>query len=128
MGDLINSDTRALLIILRIASVDFTFVPVDTMKGEHKTDKFLKEHPSGFLPVLIDGDMRIYGDVLVQITHVARRFQKVNDRLNFKEYFKEVDQQYGFFRQRVKPLSIRFSRMILRPIATAEEKQPFFQT
>ena len=53
-GDSLLADTRCLLLTLRYANLDFRFIEVDTMVGEHKSKAFLDEHPCGYLPVLVD--------------------------------------------------------------------------
>jgi glutathione S-transferase len=44
---------------LRELGVDFEFVPVNLMAGEHQRPEFLALNPAGKVPVLVDGDLAI---------------------------------------------------------------------
>ena len=41
---------------LRELGVDFEFVPVNLLAGEHRSPEFLAINPAGKIPVLVDGD------------------------------------------------------------------------
>jgi glutathione S-transferase len=44
---------------LRELGVDFEFVPVNLLTGEHRRPEFLALNPAGKVPVLVDGDLVI---------------------------------------------------------------------
>ena len=44
---------------LKELDVDFEFVPVNLLRGEHKYPDFLRLNPAGKVPVLVDGDIVI---------------------------------------------------------------------
>jgi glutathione S-transferase len=44
---------------LRELGVDFEFVPVNLLAGEHRRPEFLALNPAGKVPVLVDGDLVI---------------------------------------------------------------------
>jgi glutathione S-transferase len=44
---------------LRELDAEFEFVPVNLLKGEHKSPEFLRLNPAGKVPVLVDGDLVI---------------------------------------------------------------------
>jgi len=44
---------------LKELGVDFEFVPVNLLEGEHRRPDFLRINPAGKVPVLIDGDLVI---------------------------------------------------------------------
>ncbi|UWQ78883.1 maleylacetoacetate isomerase [Leisingera sp. S132] len=51
-----SSASYRLRIALNLAGIDYTSVPVDLVKGEHKSPEHLARNPQGFVPVLeIDG-------------------------------------------------------------------------
>ncbi|OBY27862.1 maleylacetoacetate isomerase [Leisingera sp. JC1] len=51
-----SSASYRLRIALNLAGIDYTAVPVDLVKGEHKSREHLARNPQGFVPVLeIDG-------------------------------------------------------------------------
>jgi glutathione S-transferase len=43
----------------------YDIVPIDFTKREHKAPEFLKVNPAGKLPVLVDGDSRIFESVAI---------------------------------------------------------------
>jgi len=57
-----NPQSRAVIArwMLDECGVDHQIVPVDLVKGEHKTPEFLGINPAGKLPALVDGDARIF--------------------------------------------------------------------
>jgi glutathione S-transferase len=44
---------------LKELGIDFEFIPVNLLAGEHKTPKFLAINPAGRVPVLVDGDITV---------------------------------------------------------------------
>ena len=44
---------------LKELDVDFEFVPVNLLAGEHRRPEFLRLNPAGKIPVLVDGDLVI---------------------------------------------------------------------
>ncbi|MBY6140559.1 maleylacetoacetate isomerase [Leisingera daeponensis] len=51
-----SSASYRLRIALNLAGIEYTSVPVDLVKGEHKSPEHLARNPQGFVPVLeIDG-------------------------------------------------------------------------
>ncbi|WP_103258046.1 glutathione S-transferase family protein [Tabrizicola aquatica] len=52
--------TKTALMALHETGQDAQFVLVDLSKGEHKSPEHLARHPFGRVPVLEDGDTRIY--------------------------------------------------------------------
>jgi len=59
-GHPISTCTRKVLAILAERGAPFEFVLVDLMKGEHKGAAHLARQPFGQIPVLEDGDFRLY--------------------------------------------------------------------
>lgn len=56
VGDPLFADTRALILTCKFLNLSYKFIPVDTLKGEHRSAQFLKAHPCGHLPILVDGN------------------------------------------------------------------------
>jgi len=59
--------TRSLRVlwVLRELEVDFEYVQVDMLAGEHKQPDFLSINPAGKLPVLVDGDLVLNESVAI---------------------------------------------------------------
>ncbi|XP_057967153.1 glutathione S-transferase F9-like [Malania oleifera] len=52
--------SRRVLLCLVEKDIPFEIVPVDLVKGEHKSPEFLKLQPFGVLPVIQDGDFTLF--------------------------------------------------------------------
>ncbi len=52
--------TRKSLFVLHEKGAAFEFIPVDLLKGEHKAPAHMARHPFGVVPVLENGDFRLF--------------------------------------------------------------------
>lgn len=99
------------------------------LKGEHQSDEFRIAHPSGHIPVLADGVQSVYGTTLIQMTHLANRYKRADERLNMRSNFQQVNQLFAKFDARIRPVTSRIRRMILaramklKPEPTEEQYQ-----
>lgn len=59
-GLAMSTCTRRVLAVLEEKNVPYELVVVDLMKGEHKQPDFIAKQPFGQIPVLEDGDVRIF--------------------------------------------------------------------
>jgi glutathione S-transferase len=68
--------TRSLraLWCLRELDAAFEFVPVNLLKGEHKSPEFLRLNPGGKVPVLVDGDTVIPESAAI-VLYLADKFR-----------------------------------------------------
>jgi glutathione S-transferase len=64
-------------LFLSLVGADFTLVPVDLAKGEHKQPEFLKLNRFGQLPVL-DDDGTIIADSNAILVYVARKLKRTD--------------------------------------------------
>jgi glutathione S-transferase len=55
----------------------YEIVPIDLAKREHKTPEFLKINPAGKLPVLVDGDSRIFEGSAICL-YLGDKFSEAN--------------------------------------------------
>jgi len=67
--------TRAIraLWTLRELGVDFEFVPVNLVAGEHRRSEFLSRNPAGKVPVLVDGDFVLTESVAI-VLYLAEKY------------------------------------------------------
>ena len=74
-----NPQSRAVIAkwMLDECGVDHQIVPVDLVKGEHKTPEFLEINPAGKLPALVDGDARIFESAAICL-YLGDRFPAAN--------------------------------------------------
>jgi len=56
---------------------EYQIVPIDLGKREHKTPEFLKINPAGKLPVLVDGDSRIFEGAAICL-YLGDKFPEAN--------------------------------------------------
>ncbi len=67
--------TRSIRVLwtLRELGVEFEFVNVNLMKGEHRRPEFLALNPAGKLPVLVDGDFVLTESVAI-VLYLAEKY------------------------------------------------------
>ena len=46
-------------LLLELLNIEYEWVKVDLMKGEHKSPEYLELNPFGQVPLLIDGDTKL---------------------------------------------------------------------
>ena len=86
IGFSLNADSRALQLYCLISQLDFEYIEINMLKGEHKTEEFMKAHPSMHMPILQDGTHSVYGSTLIQMMHICNKYQKTLDldRMNMR--------------------------------------------
>lgn len=74
-----NPQSRAVIArwMLDECGVDHQIVPIDLLKGEHKTPEFLGINPAGKLPALVDGDARIFESAAICL-YLGDKFPAAN--------------------------------------------------
>ena len=109
IGFFLNSDSRALLLYLQISGLDFEYVEINMLKGEHMTTEFKIAHPSMHLPIIQDGSQSIYGSSLIQMMHICNRYQNSpqKDRMNMTANLYKLNTLFAAFEQRVRPVTKR---------------------
>jgi glutathione S-transferase len=61
LGHPASTCTRRVLLTAAEKGVDVEVKPIDLSKGEHKSPEYIsKHHPFGVIPVLYDGDFKLY--------------------------------------------------------------------
>ena len=56
-GHPMSGNSYKVKLLLSLLGLDYEWITVDLMKGEHKHPEFLKLNPFGQVPVLVDGDV-----------------------------------------------------------------------
>jgi glutathione S-transferase len=74
-----NPRSRAVIArwMLDECGAEYEIVPIDLAKREHKTPEFLKINPAGKLPVLVDGDSRIFEGAAICL-YLGDKFPEAN--------------------------------------------------
>ncbi|KZP20691.1 glutathione S-transferase [Athelia psychrophila] len=52
--------TKRVAVVLKEKDIAFTFVPIDLLKGEHKSTEFMKKQPFGQVPYIDDNGFQLY--------------------------------------------------------------------
>ena len=60
-GDHFNSDTRALLGILKVSGVPHQFEKISLLQEQNKQPSYLAQNPSGQIPMITEGQFKIIG-------------------------------------------------------------------
>ncbi|KAH7383404.1 thioredoxin-like protein [Cadophora sp. MPI-SDFR-AT-0126] len=60
-GTITSACTQRVILVLRELGVEYDFIPVALMKGEHKDPKYTQDvHPFGRIPTLKDGEFQLF--------------------------------------------------------------------
>ncbi|MEA5465986.1 glutathione S-transferase family protein [Leptothoe sp. PORK10 BA2] len=76
-GHPMSGNSYKVKLLLSLLNIDYEWVTVDLMKGEHKQPEFLKLSPFGQVPVLTDGDMAL-ADAQGSLVYLARQYDPEN--------------------------------------------------
>lgn len=87
---------------LSLMGLDFENRVMDLRAGEQKSDWFLKLHPEGKVPVLVDGDDVIYESTAI-LTYLAAKYDVANTWIPASAYEQSLVQRY--FAQASGPLA-----------------------
>ena len=74
-GHPMSGNSYKVKLLLSLLGLDYEWVTVDLMKGEHKQPEFLKLNPFGQVPVLTDGDVTI-ADAQGALVYLARHYDQ----------------------------------------------------
>lgn len=60
-------------LLLELLRIDYEWIKVDLMKGEHKSAEYLALNPFGQVPLLVDGDIKL-ADAQAILVYLARQY------------------------------------------------------
>lgn len=72
-GHEISGNSYKVRLLLELLHLNYEWVKVDLMKGEHKTLDYLALNPFGQVPLLIDGDIKL-ADAQAILVYLARQY------------------------------------------------------
>lgn len=72
-GHELSGNSYKAKLLLSLLSLEYEWVKVDVLKGEHKSPEFLQLNAFGQIPVLVDGDT-ILADAQAILVYLARRY------------------------------------------------------
>ena len=128
-----NAYSRAILLCLQLAELNYRYNEVDMLRREHQQDEFLSRFPSGAIPVLVDGKNIVYGTSQIQMTHICSRYEMAASKFFMSDYRDEINRLYSTFDSKVRPVTQRIRRMVfakrlrLKPEPTDEQMEQDFE-
>ncbi len=72
-GHELSGNVYKIKLLLSLLGIEYQFVRIDLMKGEHKSPEYLKINAFGQVPLLIDGD-NILPDAQAILVYLARKY------------------------------------------------------
>ncbi|NES18818.1 MAG: glutathione S-transferase [Symploca sp. SIO3E6] len=76
-GHELSGNSYKVQLFLSVLGIEYQYVRVDLMKGEHKQPEFLAINPFGQVPTLVDDELVIQ-DAQAILTYLARRYGDEN--------------------------------------------------
>ncbi|MFZ1029317.1 MAG: glutathione S-transferase [Limnoraphis robusta] len=72
-GHEMSGNTHKVRLFLSLLHLEYEYIQLDLMNGEHKQPEFLKINPFGQVPVLIDGET-VFQDAQAILVYLARQY------------------------------------------------------
>ncbi|NJK56059.1 MAG: glutathione S-transferase family protein [Pleurocapsa sp. SU_5_0] len=72
-GHELSGNSYKVKLMLSLLEIDYEWIEVDLLKGEHQTAEFLELNPFGQVPVLVDNDITL-ADSQAILVYLARRY------------------------------------------------------
>lgn len=72
-GHEMSGNSYKVRLFLELLNIDYEWIKVDLMKGEHKTPEYLALNPFGQIPLLVDGDVKL-ADAQAILVYLARQY------------------------------------------------------
>lgn len=72
-GHEMSGNSYKVRLLLELLNLEYEWVKVDLMKGEHKSPEYLALNPFGQVPLLIDGDVKL-ADAQAILVYLARKY------------------------------------------------------
>ena len=69
-GDLIDPDTRTLIVAFSLSGVKNQFNEINTLGGEHLKESYLKRNPLGSVPCIIEDKKIVFGRIEVFLNYL----------------------------------------------------------
>jgi len=72
-GHEISGNSYKARLLLSLLNLEYEWVRVDLMKGEHKSPEYLAKNPFGQVPFLVDGEIKL-ADAQAILVYLARQY------------------------------------------------------
>ena len=116
-GDYINADTRAILAVLKLAEQDFEFKPINSLEGEHKTNKeFAIISPSLDIPVITEASYKIISGPVQYMTYLTHTRAAVKKKLYPDDWSRQISRHINWFQNKMRPTTGRLMKLLIAQI------------
>jgi glutathione S-transferase len=72
-GNEISGNSYKVRLMLSLLNLEYEWITVDLMKGEHKSPEYLAMNPFGQVPLLVDGETKL-ADAQAILVYLARQY------------------------------------------------------
>ena len=72
-GHEISGNSYKVRLLLSLLNLEYEWIRVDLMKGEHKSPEYLAKNPFGQVPFLVDGEVQL-ADAQAILVYLARQY------------------------------------------------------
>ncbi|MGA7936191.1 MAG: glutathione S-transferase [Kovacikia sp.] len=72
-GHELSGNSYKVRLLLELLNIDYEWIKVDLMKGEHKSPEYLLLNPFGQVPLLVDGETKL-ADAQAILVYLARQY------------------------------------------------------
>lgn len=72
-GHELSGNSYKVKLLLSLLGIEYEWIKVDVLKGEHKSPEFLSLNPFGQIPLLVDGET-VLADAQAILVYLARRY------------------------------------------------------
>ncbi|WP_448572366.1 glutathione S-transferase family protein [Trichothermofontia sp.] len=72
-GHELSGNSYKVRLLLELLNLDYEWIKVDLMKGEHKAPEYLALNPFGQVPLLVDGETKL-ADAQAILVYLARQY------------------------------------------------------
>ena len=101
-GDYLSSETRAIMGVMKMRDIPYEFMPVDTLKGEHKKEAYLKQSFCEVIPMISNNEHKFIGGES-SLKFLKNYYPEVGKELYPPEMETEIDRSINWFYTKMRP-------------------------
>jgi len=107
-GNIFDCDTRTILTLLDIGSIEYEFINVDIFKGEHKAVAYLAKNPCGMIPMILDQNNQLMGSPAIFCNYLTGTKEKLKS-YGPREHEAKINQYANWFMSVMRPATLRLT-------------------
>lgn len=90
-GDYFIAETRTLLLLIQLGDTSHQFIEVNTFKGDHRKEEYIRLNPTGSVPTMTEGRYLLLGGSIVFINYLVNHHREIRDKLYPKDFKSLID-------------------------------------